>query len=68
MHQGLQGQKTIVSISPDVIISHDEGFTEGLRRVEPHSGVFLHGSGELSGDRSRAGVQGTGQGREQHFI
>lgn len=61
-------KKTIVSNSPDVIVSHDKGFAERLRRVEPHSGVFLHGSGQLPGDRSGAGVQGAGQGREQQFI
>lgn len=53
---------------PDVIISHYEGFAERLCRVEPHSGIFLHCSGELSSDGRGAGVQSAGDGRKQRFI
>lgn len=53
---------------PDVFIGHYEGFAERLCCVEPDSGIFLHRSCELSGDRSGAGVQGAGDGRKQRFI
>lgn len=59
---------TCVNISPDVIISHYKGFAQRLRCVEPDSRIFLHCSGELSGDRCRAGVQCTGNGGEQCLI
>lgn len=57
-----------LSVLPYVVISHHKGFAEWLSGVEPDSGVFLHCSSELSGDGCGAGVQGTGDCREQRFV
>lgn len=53
---------------PDVLIGHHKSLAEGLRTVEPDSGVLLHGSRQLARDGGAAGVQGAGNGRQERFI
>lgn len=47
---------------PDVLVGHHEGFAQGLRGVEPHTRVLLHGGRKLSRDGHGASVQGAGDG------
>lgn len=53
---------------PDVLVGHHEGLAERLGRVEPHAGVLLHSGRELSRDGRGAGVERTGDGREEGLI
>lgn len=53
---------------PDVLVRHHEGLAKWLGRVEPHPGVLFHGGRELPSDGHGAGVQGTGDGREQCLV
>lgn len=53
---------------PDVLICNYEGLAQWLSRVEPHSGVFLHGRRQLAGDGRGAGVQSARNGRQESLI
>lgn len=53
---------------PDVLISHHKGLAERLGRVEPYPRVLLHSGRELPSDGRGAGVQGTGDGRQQCLV
>lgn len=48
---------------PNVFVCDNESFAEGLRCVEPNSGVLFHSRGDLPCDWSRACVQSTGNSR-----
>lgn len=58
----------LISKIPDVLICDDKGLTERLSRVKPNSRVLLYGGGQLARDRSRTGMQGAGNSRQQSLI
>ena len=52
-----------VLLSPNVFICDNESLAEGLRCVQPDSGVLFHSSRDLPCDGCRACVQSTGDRR-----
>lgn len=53
---------------PNIFISHHKCFAKWLWSVEPHARILLHGCRQLPSDGHGAGVQGTGNGRQEGLI